>query len=85
MDYISKVLFLYDEAAVNDVNRDTLILEEAPPGINLFALLSLRPPKNVTNFEGWKVIFSKNSSSYYNISTILEVRCNRERLFENRN
>ena len=74
VDHGSKVLLLYDDAAANDRDKDTFLLEEAPPGINLFALLNLRPPRNVTELDGWKVIFSKNSSSYSNISSILEVR-----------
>ena len=74
VDHGSKVLLLYDDAAANDRDKDTFLLEEAPPGINLFALLNLRPPRNVTELDGWKVIFSKNSSSYNNISSILEVR-----------
>jgi hypothetical protein len=33
----------------------------------------MRPPHNVTQLDGWKVIFSKNSPSYNNISSILDV------------
>ncbi len=43
-------------------------------GINIFSLLNLPTPPNVTDLEGWRVIFSSNSSNYNNISSILEVR-----------
>jgi hypothetical protein len=71
-------MLLRDAAAVRDVNHETLVLETAPPGINIFSLLSLPVPGNVTDFEGWKIIFSSNSSSYSNISSILQVRLTRE-------
>jgi hypothetical protein len=58
---------------VKFTRRETLVLEEVPLGINVFALLNLRVPPNATQLDGWKVIFSKNSSAYNNISTILEV------------
>jgi hypothetical protein len=42
-------------------------------GINIFSLLNLPAPSNVTEFDGWKVIFSSNSTSYSNISSVLQV------------
>ena len=73
IDPVGRVLLLYDRAAAFDLKRETLVLEEVPSGINIFALLNLRVPPNTTNLEEWKVIFSQNSSSYSNISSILEV------------
>ena len=73
IDPVGRVLLLYDRAAAFDLKRETLVLEEVPVGINIFALLNLRVPPNATNLEGWKVIFSQNSSLYSNISSILEV------------
>ena len=73
LDTAARVMFLRDAAAVRDVHHETLVLESVPPGINIFSLLNLPVPGNVTDFEGWKIIFSSNSSSYGNISGILEV------------
>jgi hypothetical protein len=70
---VGKVLLLFDKAAALDVRRETLFLDEAPAGINIFALLNLRAPPNATQLDGWKVIYSRNSSSYHNISTVLQV------------
>jgi hypothetical protein len=67
------VVILYDGAVVTDSSFDSLVLEEIPPGINIFALLNLRIPSNVTDLQNWKVVFSKNSSNYSSISTMLEV------------
>ena len=69
-------MLLRDAAAMRDINHETLVLETAPPGINIFSLLNLPAPGNVTDFEGWKIIFSSNSSSYSNISSVLQVRNN---------
>ena len=66
-------MLLRDAAAVRDVTHETLVLETVPPGINIFSLLNLPVPGNVTDFEGWKVIFSSNSTSYGNISSVLQV------------
>jgi hypothetical protein len=73
LDTTARVMFLRDAAAVLDVNHETLVLEAVPPGINIFALLNLPVPGNVTDYEGWRIIFSSNSTSYGNISSILEV------------
>ena len=70
------MMLLRDAAAVRDVNHETLVLETAPPLINIFSLLNLPVPGNVTDFEGWKIIFSSNSSSYSNISSVLQVSLN---------
>ena len=69
-------MFLRDAAAVRDVHHETLVLERVPPGINIFSLLNLPVPPNVTDLEGWRVIFSTNSSNYNNISSVLEVSSN---------
>ena len=76
LDLQEQIVILYDSAVVNDVHREALVLEEVPPGINVFALLNLRSPPNITHLEGWKVIYSRNSSSYSNISSLLEVSSN---------
>ena len=73
LDIASRVMLLRDAAAVRDVQHETLVLETVPPGINIFSLLNLPTPPNVTDLEGWRVIFSTNSSNYHNISTILQV------------
>jgi hypothetical protein len=74
IDLDEQVMLLYDAAAANDVAHQTLMVETSPAGINIFALLNLPMPPNVTNLEGWKVIMSSNSSSYGNITQILEVK-----------
>jgi hypothetical protein len=73
LDPIERVIILYDEAVATDYSFESLVLEEVPPGINIFSLLNLRVPVNVTDLQSWKVIFSKNSLNYSNISTMLEV------------
>ena len=65
---------MYDAAVADDVERETIVMEEVPAGINIFALLNIRVPGNVTDLEEWKVVFSRNSSTYSNISSLLEVR-----------
>ena len=76
LDIGTRVMFLRDAAAVRDVHHETLVLERVPPGINIFSLLNLPVPPNVTDLEGWRVIFSTNSSNYNNISSVLEVNSN---------
>ena len=76
LDIGTRVMFLRDAAAVRDVHHETLVLERVPPGINIFSLLNLPVPPNVTDLEGWRVIFSTNSSNYNNISSVLEVSSN---------
>ena len=76
LDIGTRVMFLRDAAAVRDVHHDTLVLERVPPGINIFSLLNLPVPPNVTDLEDWRVIFSTNSSNYNNISSVLEVNSN---------
>ena len=73
LDPAEHVVILYDRAVATDSNFDSLVLEEVPPGINIFALLNLRVPSNITDLQNWKVLFSKKSSNYSNISTMLEV------------
>ena len=73
LDIGTRVMFLRDAAAVRDVHHETLVLERVPPGINIFSLLNLPVPPNVTDLEDWRVIFSTNSSNYNNISSVLEV------------
>ena len=73
LDVVERVVILYDAAVANDVDRGSVVMEDVPVGINIFALLNLRIPGNVTDLENWKVIFSKNSSTYNNISSMLEV------------
>lgn len=76
LDIGTRVMFLRDAAAVRDVHHETLVLERVPPGINIFSLLNLPVPPNVTDLEDWRVIFSTNSSNYNNISSVLEVNSN---------
>ena len=73
LDLQEQIVILYDSAVVNDVQREALVLEQVPPGINVFALLNVGSPPNISHLEGWKIIYSRNSSSYSNISTLLEV------------
>jgi len=87
-------VLLRDSAAARDLDHQTLVLEEVPPGnypveyhclnysnsktfffsgINIFALLKFAVSDNITKLDGWRVIFSSNSSAYGNISSFLEV------------
>ena len=74
LDPSERVVILYDAAVADDVDRETIVMEEVPAGINIFALLNIRVPGNVTDLDEWKVVFSRNSSTYSNISSLLEVR-----------
>jgi hypothetical protein len=78
LDLQERVVILYDAVVAADVFRESLRLEDVPPNINIFSLLNLRIPGNVTDLENWKVIFSKNSSTYSNISSMLEVSAMRK-------
>ena len=73
LDVDEKIVLLYDPAAANDDCHSSLIVETAPPGINLFALLNLPNPPNVTDLESWKVILSTNGSAYRHFGQMIEV------------
>ena len=63
---------MYDSAAAADDCHDSLVYETAPPGINLFSVLNLPNPPNVTDLQDWRVILSKESS-YMQMNQTLEV------------
>ena len=73
LDRRNRMLVLRDEAAVADENNTSITLEHVPNGINLFTLLNLPVPGNITSLYDWKVVFSNDSFSYGNLSIILQV------------
>ncbi len=55
----------------------TLVSNPVPKGVNIFALLNLEQPLEVTNLTGWKVIVSDKNNLYPNLLNVFEVRKSR--------
>ena len=49
------------------------VAETVPEGVNIFNMMNLTPPQNVSLLEGWVVMINPNSSKYFNLKSVLDV------------
>ena len=73
IDIIRRVIIIEDENSVRD--NSSLVYNAVPHGVNIFAMLSLEQPEDVTNLTNWRVALSSENPLFYNLTNVLQV-CN---------
>ena len=71
LDVTERVVWIRD--AQHEHNMDTFESINVPPDVNIFKLLMIQQPQEVTNISNWKVSINPSHAFYPNISGILEV------------
>lgn len=72
IDIIRRVILIEDENTIHD--NSTLVYNAVPRGVNIFAMLSLEQPEDVTNLTDWKVALSSENPLYYNLTNVIKVK-----------
>lgn len=73
IDSIGKIIWIRHDYGAS---KDSYEHIGVPENVNIFKLLSLEQPKNVTDIYDWKVSISPENQLYPNISHVLEASRN---------
>lgn len=52
-----------------------MVAEPVPPGINIFNMMNLTVPDNVSRLENWTILINPKSSKYAKLKSFFQVRC----------
>ena len=72
LDVNQRVIFI-ENSLYNGLPNNSVVYNSVPKGVNVFALLSLQQPVEVTNLSNWKVALSDLNPIYPNLTHALEV------------
>jgi hypothetical protein len=72
IDSIQRIILIEDEFSVEG-NGSNLVYNPVPKGINIFALLNLKQPEEVSNLSNWNVVLSSENPLYPNLQQVFEV------------